>query len=135
MKKEILYDDEGKEFYSVELKSSGWLFSRWSGEITESKVRQGSECLAKFVAASSCQYVVNDNRKLSGSWLSSIDWIEKELTPKLSNSGVRYIAHILSPEFITKFSAIELEARRLNFRFKLFVDLHDGEQWIKSIMV
>ena len=134
MDKIILRDETGYEYYSVELNNSGWIYSRWAGEITEEKIKQGGVTLVSFASESAFPYVINDNRELAGSWLSSVDWIEEELTPKLIEAGVKFIAHILSPDFITKFSAVELEARDLDFQFKLCSDLDEAEEWIKLKM-
>jgi len=131
MEKEIL-TDAGKTFYTIELNPEGWLHARWIGEITDKKVQEGGKLIILFTKKTGCQYLVNDNRELEGSWLSAIDWIEQELMPDLIKAGNMYIAHILSPDFITKFSAVELNERLKKDHFKLFTSLDEAETWIKS---
>lgn len=129
-----LQDRDGNVFFSIELNDNGWLFCSWNGEITDDKVVEGGNALAKAVEDTRCPYLINDNRQLEGSWLSAMDWIVSDLEPRLRKAGNRFIAHILSPEFITKFSAVELEARLDQPSFKLFYDLESAENWMQSNM-
>jgi hypothetical protein len=132
MEKEILKDAGNNTFYTIELCPEGWLHARWIGKITDKKVQEGGKLAILFTKNTGCQYLINDNLELVGSWLSAIDWIEQELTPNLIEAGNKYIAHILSPDFITKFSAVELNERLKKDHFKLFTSLEEAETWIKS---
>ena len=131
MEKEIL-NDGNRTFYTIELRPEGWLYACWKGEITDDKVRQGGNLAISVTEKTQCKYLINDNSDLEGSWLTAIDWIEQELTPKLIKAGNKFIAHVLSPSFITKFSAVELNERLKKDYVKLFTTLEDAETWIKS---
>ncbi len=134
MQSEILYDDDKNKYFIIELRPEGWIYIRWIGEISDEKVRNGGKMAIIHTERSGCKYLINDNRELEGNWLTSIDWIENEMVPGLVKAGNKFIAHVLSPEFITKFSAIELEARLGKQSFKIFYKLDEAEKWIRSKM-
>jgi len=134
LERQVLHDSNKKEFYSIESTQTGWILAQWHGEINEEKVKQGGLKSLEVIQATGCPYLINDNRDLKGSWLEANDWIEQELMPKLFKAGLRYVAHIYSPEFITRFSAVDLESRLQSIDFRLFSELSLAEDWIRSVM-
>jgi hypothetical protein len=132
VKTQVLYDAHKQPYFSIELTKNGWLYASWEGEIDENKVIAGANSILEASKITGCAYLVNDNSKLEGSWLNSIDWLIDDFVPKLAKAGNKYIAHVLSPEFITKFSAIELEARLGPNGFELFYDIEKAEDWIRQ---
>jgi len=134
LERQVLHDSNKKEFYSIESTQTGWILAQWHGEINEERVKQGGLKSLEVIQATGCPYLINDNRDLKGSWLEANDWIEQELMPKLFKAGLRYVAHIYSPEFITRFSAVDLESRLQSIDFRLFSELSLAEDWIRSVM-
>lgn len=134
MEKQVLKDINGNNFYSIEMKDEGWLFSSWHGKISEEKVKAGGEKSLEVIQETGCPYLINDNTHLEGSWLESNDWLEQVLIPKLYEAGLRYVAHIYSSDFITKFSAVDLETRIQSIHFKLFSGIKEAEEWIQEAM-
>jgi hypothetical protein len=132
MGQETLYDEHNSKYFTIELLPEGWIYSQWIGEISDEKVHAGGKMILAFTEKTGCAYLINDNREQEGSWLTALDWIENELEPGLIKAGNRLIAHVLSKEFIAKFSAIELEARLNKPSFKIFYELKDAEEWIQS---
>ena len=48
-------------------------------------------------------------------------------------NGLKYMAHVHSSKFITRFSAVDLGTRVKDFEFKLFEQLSEAEQWLHSV--
>lgn len=130
----ILFDSDGNEYFSISPgNDSLWLYAKWSGEIKKEKLEKGAYAILDAIKQTECPLLLNDNRELKGNWLNSNDWLESDLNPRLYNAGLRYIAHIISPKFITKFSAVDLVNRPLATTLKIFEDPRDAKAWLKKM--
>jgi len=125
--------DKGKAFFRLEMHPEGWLQCTWFGNISDKKVREGGIKMIEATKKTGCPYLINDNTQLEGSWLSAIDWIESELEPALRKAGNKFTAHILAKDFISKFSAIELEARLSRETLKMFYSQDEAEEWMREV--
>ena len=49
-----------------------------------------------------------------------------------SKEGLKYVAHVFSPKFITKFSAVDLEVRDLPVSFETFDNIENAQDWLRQ---
>lgn len=129
-----LKDENGNIcFYTEFDEKENWIYNCWIGIITDSIVRKGANINLLQIEKYNCRYILNDNRQLAGNWSESNDWIENEYMPKAIALGLKYIAHVFSPKFITKFSAVDLSTRDLPLIFKTFDSLSAAEDWLHEM--
>ena len=120
-------------FFSEYIQDKGWIYSCWTGEISDEIVKKGGLINLQMIERFKTCYILNDNRHLTGSWSESNDWIENEYIPQAIALGLKYIAHVFSPKFITKFSAVDLGTRDLPLVFKTFDSISEAEFWLQKM--
>jgi len=49
-----------------------------------------------------------------------------------AKEGLKYVAHVFSPKFITKFSAVDLGVRDLPVIFETFDNMQDAQEWLRE---
>ena len=69
---------------------------------------------------------------LTSNFLEINEWIEANVVPVAVQSGLRYMAHVLSPKFITRFSGIDLGLRMKPVEFHAFKERKKAEKWLNS---
>ena len=130
-----LKDENGNIFFfNRYIKSEGWIYSCWSGSVSDEQVKLGAAKNLPLIKEHKCGFILNDNRELSGNWSASNDWIEEEFLPQAADAGLKYIAHVFSPKFITKFSAVDLGVRDLPVISKTFNNLEKAQEWLREKM-
>jgi hypothetical protein len=128
-----LTDTEGGIcFFSEFNEEEGWVYNCWMGSISDEIVQNGAMISFDLIKKYDSHSILNDNRQLSGNWSGSNDWIENEYMPSAVAVGLKYIAHVFSPKFITKFSAVDLGTRDLPLIFRNFVDFEEAQQWLRE---
>ena len=125
-----LKDGKGEVYLTIDGSDEGFLTVSWKGKISLDNLKDGAKAVKESVSAAKVCGILNDNRELSGNWIAANDWIETTFIPELYAAGLRFIAHIFSPHFITKFSSIDLETRKLPIEFKTFSDPEKAEFWL-----
>lgn len=132
MYNETFKDKAGNTYLVIEESKEGYLYVSWEGKSKDDNVRNGADHILNALDKAKVSGILNDNRELQGNWSGLNDWIESDFIPKLFAKGLRYIAHIFSPHFITKFSSIDLETRNLMVEFKTFNDEDSAYGWLSS---
>jgi len=128
-----LTDKEGNVcFFSEFSEEEGWVYNCWMGSISDEIVQKGAMLSLDLIRKYNSHFILNDNRQLSGNWSGSNDWIENEYMPSAVAVGLKYIAHVFSPKFITKFSAVDLGTRDLPVIFQNFVDFDEAQKWLRE---
>lgn len=128
-----LRDKDGEIcFYSEYNSREGWIYNCWIGVISDEIVRKGGEINLGQIERFKTTCILNDNRQLTGNWSESNDWIENEYMPRAIKLGLKYIAHVFSAKFITKFSAVDLSTRDLPLIFNTFDNTYDAENWLRN---
>ena len=131
-RKELHDSNNNPCFFCDYIEEEGWVYSCWIGEISDDLVREGANLTLDLISETGSKCVVNDNRQLTGNWSESNDWLENEYLPNAAKVGMEFIAHVFSPKFITKFSAVDLSTRDLPIIFRTFVDIGEAEDWMRS---
>jgi len=129
-----LKDENGEIcFYTEFIENESWIYNCWIGKISDDVIKKGASINLQQIEKYDCKYILNDNRDLAGNWSESNDWIENEFMPKAIALGLKFIAHVFSPKFITKFSAVDLSSRDLPLIFKTFDNLTTAEDWLRKM--
>ena len=81
-------------FYAKE----GFLHADWKGYVNVNSVKEGCEAMLSYMKSTACFYILNDNRKVKGTWTQSIKWLEMDFMPRLVNNGLKKIAYLYSTD-------------------------------------
>lgn len=133
MNKQIIRNANNEIFYEANLdQENGWIYINWVGDIDLEDVKKGTNAYLDLLAISGSSKLLNDNSELTSNFLEINEWIEENVVPIAVESGLRYMAHILSPKFIARFSAIDLGLRMKPVDFHAFKKRSKAEKWLKS---
>lgn len=133
MNKQIIRNVKDEVFYEANLdQENGWIYINWIGDIDLEDVKKGTHAYLDLLAISGCNKLLNDNTELTSNFLEINEWIEENVVPRAVNSGLRYMAHILSPKFITRFSGIDLGLRMKPVDFHSFKKVSKAKKWLES---
>lgn len=124
----------GEKFLEISLEpENGWIRCTWFGNASIADISRGSGRYAEILSATGCPKLLNDNTRFEANWVAFNDELEQGRLQQAYKNGLRYLAHVHSSRFITRFSAVDLGTRITNFEFKLFEQLADAEHWLRTI--
>ena len=113
--------------------SNNWIYNDWQGLLSTDTVRQGCLDILQVLQRTRCPYMLNDNRKVLGSWKQANEWIEHTWMPQALAAGLRYHAHVVAPGVFGQASAEDLHLRvSAHFSIRLFEDLAEAQQWLRQ---
>jgi hypothetical protein len=110
-----------------------WVYSNWKGSLTVDSVQHGADALLEQVQRHQCAYLLNDNRRVLGTWNPAIDWTLKDWTPRAVALGLTHFAHIVQPDSMATLTAEALTwgiSKRLCIA--LFEDIEPAKQWLRQ---
>ena len=133
MKKELTNSFD-KVFLTIEFdKANNWVYNDWVGVLPTEKVIQGCQATLDFLRENQCPHMLNDNRRVVGSWSSANDWIAKTWLPQALALGLKRFAHIVSPGIFGQASATDLVTRvGSKFEMRLFEDVELAKAWLRA---
>lgn len=115
-------------------KEKNYIYSNWRGFVTIEEVIAGCNMCIEALKAFSCPYLLNDNSRLYGPWQDANDWIVKDWAPRAIDAGLKFFAHVISPNLFVEVSARDMEARfeSVDFTIRLFEDKAKAEIWLQE---
>jgi len=124
----------GKVFLTMTYEPQNNLtFNVWQGYLTLESIMNGSNVGIDFIAQTRCPYLLNDNTHVSGPWDHAVAWIAQDWTPRAIARGLRYFAHVVSPE---SFAALSAEALVSGvgdkFEMRIFGNIEAARQWLRT---
>ncbi len=130
--KTTLTNSFDKVFLTIEYDADNQLiYNNWTGVLPTEKVIQGCQATIDFLRENRCPYMLNDNRKIIGSWNSANDWIAANWMPQVLKLGLKRFAHIVSPGIFGQASAAEMVTRVGNqLEIRLFQDVEEAKEWL-----
>ena len=88
------------------------------------KVIQGCQATIDYLRENRCSNMLNDNRKVVGSWSAANEWIANNWVPQVLRLGLKKFAHIVSPGIFGQASAAEMVTRvGTQLEMRLFQDI------------
>ncbi|WP_338794140.1 hypothetical protein [Bernardetia sp. MNP-M8] len=129
-----LKNSDEKVFYEVYVEAhTNCLYADWTGFVNVNNVKAGCLVALDLIKENNCPYIINDNTNLVGPWQQANQWIQEFWMPQAIEAGLRYMAHITSPDIFGKLSAQDLEKKAAGiFIMRLFKNKEQAEEWIKE---
>lgn len=130
---QIIRNANGEVFYEAKIDTSnGWIYLNWIGDIELDDIKKGVNAYLDLLSITGINRLLNDNTQYKGNFIEINGWIAEQLIPRGLDLGLRYFAHVLSPQFISRFSAVDLGLRVKPIEFKAFKTLGEAEKWLRS---
>jgi len=131
----------GKEpFFTMSYNDRGnYLYCDWHGYLVHQQIVDGANQMLEWARANAasrdCFAVVNDNRRLRGSWEVAVEWIDRNWNKPMFEAGVRYNAIVIGQDLFTQVSAEALAAtnRPGSIATRLLPSLQAAEAWIAEL--
>lgn len=92
---EQLINDLGKVYIQITYDSANdWVLNSWFSSQTLNSVTSGANTSLQTLLVHDCPYLLNDDRRVVGSWNHSIKWVISDWMPRAIEQGVTHIAHL-----------------------------------------
>ncbi len=104
----------------------------WTGFQNFDSVQRGCLRALEMIAKNKCTSVLNDNRKVLGTWSEASDWAGEVFFPMLEKEGIKRLAWIFSPSVFSQLSAkksIDVDVSNIITQF--FTDVEDAKRWLE----
>ncbi|WP_210487043.1 hypothetical protein [Rufibacter aurantiacus] len=110
-----------------------WFYVKWSGHINSDDVVTVAKTYLNLQKEMHCPRLLNDKSDVTGEWEEANDWLEFEWKPDLAETGLKYMAMVLSRDMHDQAAARDLQ-RRLssNIIVSLFHDLATAKAWLAN---
>jgi hypothetical protein len=93
----------------------------------------GCEEILKLQVSRKGTKVFNDNRKITGTWVSASNWVADDWFPRMIAAGLKKYAWIESPvSTLSVISAHKSARRNQDGIIKLFKDGSEAEKWLRG---
>ena len=124
----------GKVFLTMTYEPANDLtYNNWRGYLTLDSIMNGANVGIDFLTQTKCPYLLNDNIHVTGPWDHAVAWIAQDWTPRAIAQGLRYFAHVVSPE---SFAALSAEALASGvgdkFEMQIFGTIDAARQWLRA---
>lgn len=106
----------------------------WSGHVANIP-KAKADCLDMLDKIKKYQLhkVLNDNRKQIGMWPDIREWLLDEWIPALSEGGLKYFAHVMSPDESTNQEAMKVFNQiHHGVEFVTFTSYLSAQEWLKK---
>lgn len=108
------------------------LYAEWYGHPSPQSVKESSQSKSELVKKTGCQLLLNDTRRLTGSWSDSIEWLREVHFPNLIANGLQRMAHVYSIDddmesFHSMNTFLEFP---IDLEVQVFTDFESASQWL-----
>lgn len=117
-------------FLDLYLSEQGYLYADWKGYVNVNSVKEGCEAILNGLKETSCCYLLNDNRKVKGTWTQSIRWLETDFMPRMVDNGLQKIAYLYSSEKGARYSLNRLLEVNDQYEGQVFDALPKAISWL-----
>ena len=107
-----------------------FIHANWKGYVSVERVKIGCENLLSVMNNTSCYYLVNDNRKVQGTWTQSIKWLEQNFMPRMVEHGLKKIAYLYSPDLSARYSLDRLLEVNDQYEAQTFDSFNKATFWL-----
>lgn len=133
-----LKNERGDVFFELSYRPGpNYLYAEWIGYAVHRNVIEGGQMQMDWTRLHArdrgTQVVVNDTRRMRGSWESAVDWSIEVASPALAAAGLRLNAVILSPDLFTQVSAEAMVDGATALPMRIFPSLAEAEHWIAGM--
>lgn len=137
MEKVQVKNNLGRVYYETYVETDGnFIMSDWIGYVTVDEVKKAANAgLDLFLKQNgACKKMLNSNEKLEGSWDEANDWIANDWMPRALGGGLKFFAHVVSPDVFAQMSSENMEQnfQEAGFTMRTFGSTQDAIHWLKS---
>jgi hypothetical protein len=119
-------------FVTIYLYENNIIHADWCGYVSVDEVKEGCERMLLSVKENNCGLVINDNRRVKGSWTQAIKWLEEDYLPRLIKANLKKIAFLYSPEPGARYSVNRLLEVSAEYEGQAFEDFEQAAKWITN---
>ncbi|WP_051189551.1 PAS domain S-box protein [Daejeonella oryzae] len=106
----------------------------WIGFESFESVQKGCMKALEMINRFECSKVLNDNRRVLGTWSDASDWVGTVFFPMMENAGVKNVAWIFSPSSFSQLSAKKsLDVAVGNITAQFFTDMNLAKKWLAEV--
>ena len=120
-------------FLDVFYFKEGFIHADWKGYVNVHNVKEGCEAMLSWMKTTTCFYILNDNRKVKGTWTQSIKWLEMDFMPRLVNSGLIKIAYLYSTDQAAIYSLNRLLEVNDQYEAQTFDTFEKATLWLLGV--
>jgi PAS domain S-box-containing protein len=105
----------------------------WTGYQDIESVKDGCLMMLEYLVKNKTDRVVNDNTHVLGNWSEAVEWVGNIWFPMMEKAGLKYLAHIFSPNTFSQLSAkksVDIMAGIVTTQY--FTDITLAQQWVNS---
>ena len=114
-------------------KQNNWLIAEWSGIQTVKTIMEGGEMILKYLKETKSTKVLNDNRKVVGTWTPASEWTTEVWMPQMLEAGLKHFAWIKSKDVFSKFSIDKVSNKSDKSIVRITNTLEDAVEWLKYV--
>lgn len=117
-------------FISIYLYDTHVIHADWTGYVSVAQVKEGCEQILLSMRENKCALLINDNRKVKGTWTQAIKWLEEDYLPRLVKENLKKIAFLYSPELSARYSVNRLLEVYDQYEGQAFEEFDAAAKWI-----
>ncbi|WP_181305882.1 hypothetical protein [Rufibacter sp. XAAS-G3-1] len=115
------------------VKEQDWFYLKWSGHINSDEVVAVAQTYLELQQEKRCPKLLNDKSEVTGEWEEANYWLQFEWMPQVEQTGLQYLALVLSHDMHDQTSSQELQRRLSSVcSVALFCDLAAATQWLSG---
>ena len=107
-----------------------WLYADWIGQQTTPDIERGCEQMLRLMQAKNCDSILNDNRRVEGTWAAAAEWVGRIWFAELRRSGLKQFAWIYSEDRASQTSADDALRYVTPGIVKTFTDYEAAVTWL-----
>nr|WP_262918294.1 PAS domain-containing sensor histidine kinase [Mucilaginibacter straminoryzae] len=112
-----------------------WLEADWKGFQNFETVKEGCMAILDRIRKNNCGKLLNDNRRVLGTWSEASEWVGMEWFPLAEEAGLKYVAWIVSPSAFSQLSAQKsVDVKQGNIIAQFFTDSKEAEAWLSGVV-
>lgn len=134
MKPITLTDHHNTPYLTIQPRDDNVIYKEWRGaNLQEDKIITGYQKSLEHASLNQYNYIINDKRKVSGTWDQPLEWIVSTYFPAIAHEGIEKLALIEPWEIFSRLSSTLFYHKAKNFvDIKLFKTYEEAYQWVEG---
>ncbi len=117
-------------FLSIEYDQQHYIYANWLGYVDVRQVKMGCEQILEEMQRRGCTDLLNDNRRLRGTWTQAVPWLAHDFIPRVIRSGLKKVAFIYSRDQSARYSVDRLLELNDQYVAQTFEYFELAEKWL-----
>ena len=127
-----LNDRNNSPYLTLHSNRDNVLYKEWRGaNLQKDQIIEGYRTGLEWANSNRFNYIINDKRKVSGTWDQPLDWIVSTYFPAIANEGIEKLALVEPWEIFSRLSSTLFYHKGKRFvDIKLFKTYEEAYQWV-----